>query len=103
MTTTDSRSLPQDLCTDFYGRLEQIQSVRHILSQDVRRLENLIGTAPVEIDSESAGIRRHYVRAVFALIEAIAEQHRLLLLELSAAQIIALDESVAVRLRNKRL
>lgn len=67
---------------DFYSRLEQIQGVIRVLSGDAFRLEKAFGPrCLVEIDSEVAGVHRHYVRAVFALIEAVVEQHRLLLLD----------------------
>jgi hypothetical protein len=73
---------------DLYSRLEQIQGVRHVLLEDVRCLEKLVvRDSPVEIDSESAGIHRHYVRAVFALIEAV---------------VVSLDSGAAQRLRDKQ-
>jgi hypothetical protein len=88
---------------DLYSRLEQIQGVRHVLLEDVRCLEKLVvRDSPVEIDSESAGIHRHYVRAVFALIEAVVEQHRLLLLDLADAAVVSLDSGAAQRLRDKQ-
>jgi hypothetical protein len=85
---------------DFYRRLEQIQGVTCVLSGDALRLEKAFGPRrPVEIDSEVAGVRRQYVRAVFALIEAVVEQHRLLLLGLSEARVVSLDDGVAQKLR----
>lgn len=87
---------------DLYTRLEQIQGVRDVLSGDVRQLEKRFGPrCPVEIDSEPAGIHRQYVRAVFALIEAVVEQHGRLVLDLSAARIVSLDSGVAERLRQR--
>jgi len=88
---------------DLYGRLEQVQGVSRVLSRDVRQLEKLFGQPyPVEIDGGPAGVRRHYVRAAFALIEAVVEQHRVLLLELSEAHIVSLDQGIAKRLRKRQ-
>jgi hypothetical protein len=65
-------------------RLEEIQGLRDIFAEDVRQVRSrLVQRAPAEIGSEVAGARRAYVRAVFALVEALAEQHKRLLLDLA--------------------
>ncbi len=80
----------------FYNRVEEIQGVLQVLLGDVRRLEKTFGRrGPVEIDGEAAGAQRCYIRAVFALTEAVVEQHRLLLLDLSAARLVTFEKDVA--------
>ena len=82
---------------DHLSRLDQIEGVVRALGSDVRRLwETCIRLrVPVEFDSEAAGVRRQYVRAVFALIEAVVEQNRRLLLDLLASGVISLDSGTA--------
>jgi hypothetical protein len=78
--------LPQRQCmNDLPDRIDQIQGVIRASGCDARRLRETCfhPRVQVEFDSEAAGMRRHYVRAVFALIEAVVEQHWLLLVDLS--------------------
>jgi hypothetical protein len=64
-------------------RLEEIQGLIKLFAGDVEQLASRLGPrAPVEMDGEIAGVRRAYARAVFALVEALAEQHKRLLLDL---------------------
>lgn len=81
---------------DLLCRLDQIEGVIQALESDVRRLEKTCFglRVQVEFDSESAGARRHYVRAVFALIEAVVEQHKCLLLDLWRSGVVSLDDGV---------
>jgi len=89
--------------TELYDRLDQIDGVLKALRGDVSRLENQLGPpAPTDPFSEAAGARRLFVRAVFALIEAIVEQHKLLLLDLVECGVISLGDGVAQTLSEKK-
>ena len=79
---------------DLYGRLDEIQGMTRVLTQDVERLRPLVGADVAISDGEEAN-RRFYVRAVFALVEAVVEQHKRLLLDLAEGSRISL--AVAVR------
>ena len=61
---------------------------------DVDRLRPQLGSRSIqdETTAEQEGTRRGYVRAVFALIEATAEQHKRLVQDLASRQAIALEE-----------
>ena len=61
--------------SDLYTRLEEIQGMNRVLSDDAHRLSTQLGDRSIQPD-EQAGLRRAYVRALFALIEAIVEQHK---------------------------
>src|SRR5579864_8322422 len=81
---------------DLYNRLEEIQGMTRILSRDVELLQLHLGERVI-----SAGVtnleeanRRFYVRAVFALIEAVVEQHKRLLLDLAERGAIMLAPGV---------
>lgn len=81
---------------DLYDRLEEIQGMTRILTADVAMLRPLLGERSIqtaETDTEKTN-RRFYVRAVFALIEAVVEQHKRLLLELSNGGAITLAEGI---------
>ena len=89
--------------TNLYDRLDQIDGVIRALGGDVSRLKNQLGPpAPADPFSEAAGIRRLFVRAVFALIEAVVEQHKLLLLDLAECAVISLGDGVAQTLSEKK-
>lgn len=79
--------------SDLYDRLEEIQGMTRVLGGDVERLARTLGDrSPVaETSDEQYGLRRAYVRAIFALIEATIEQHRRLLLDLCARSLVSLD------------
>lgn len=79
---------------DLYDRLDEIQGMTRVLTQDVERLRPLVGADVAISDGEEAN-RRFYVRAVFALVEAVVEQHKRLLLDLAEGARISL--AVAVR------
>jgi hypothetical protein len=82
--------------TDLYERLEELQDVTHVLTRDVEQLRPLLGAryfAAAVSDQEEAN-RRFYVRAIFALIEAVVEQHKRLLLDLAGRGTITLAAGV---------
>lgn len=60
-----------------------------LLTEDVEQLSVILGDRSVQVETSvgQEANRRFYVRAIFALIEAVVEQHRLLLLELSRGAI----------------
>jgi hypothetical protein len=91
------------IASGLHDRIEEIYDILRVLLGDVRRLEKALGQRrPVEIDSDAAGLQRCYVRAVFALIEAVVEQHRLLLLDLSAAQVVTLENGATLESRKMK-
>lgn len=69
---------------DLYSRLEEIQGMTRTLIEDVESLLPDLGSRSIsdEITDQEKINRRFYVRAIFALIEAVVEQHKQLLLEL---------------------
>lgn len=83
--------------SDLYDRLEEIQGMTRVLAGDVQRLGRQLGDRSIqsEVSDEQAGARRAYIRAIFALIEAIVEQHKRLLLDLSTSQFVTLAPGVA--------
>ena len=78
---------------DLYERLEEIDGVARVLFGDVERLSHGLGGRSIQdgVSEEEDGARRAYVRAIFALVEAVVEQHKLLLLELNESASFALD------------
>ena len=70
---------------DLYDRLEEIQGMTRILGEDVTYLRPLLGELNIQVAPSTAdeSNRRSYVRAIFALIEAVVEQHKRLLLDLA--------------------
>jgi hypothetical protein len=78
---------------DLYDRLDEIQGMTRVLTEDVDRLRPLTGE-DVTISNDEEANRRFYVRAVFALVEAVLEQHKRLLLDLAERGTIALPAGV---------
>jgi hypothetical protein len=79
--------------TDIYDRLDEIEGITRVLVGDVDRLRRLVG-GQVAISDEQESNRRLYVRAVFALVEALVEQHKQLLLDLVKQGSIALAAGI---------
>jgi hypothetical protein len=73
------------MMADLYGRLEEIQGMTAVLAGDVERLRPMLGSRSIQdaVSDEEYTHRRSYVRAVFALVEAVVEQHKCLILELT--------------------
>ena len=87
---------------DLYNRLDELQAVTRVLSKDVQFYrEQCNRTEPQEIDSLASANHRAYVRAVFALIEALIEQHKGLLLDLHDSGVVAVDPKLVDRLREQ--
>ncbi len=78
---------------DLYDRLDEIQGMTRVLTEDVERLRPLVGEDVAISDGEEAN-RRFYVRAVFALVEAVVEQHKRLLLDLAERGAVRLTSAV---------
>ncbi len=78
---------------DLYERLDEIQGMTRVLTQDVERLRPHVGE-DVSISEGEEANRRFYVRAVFALVEAVVEQHKRLLIDLAERNRIALPAGV---------
>lgn len=74
---------------DLYDRLDEIQGMTRVLAGDVQRLRPLVGEE-VAISEDEEAHRRFYVRAVFALVEAVIEQHKRLLLDLAERGAVSL-------------
>lgn len=73
-----------------------------MLRGDARQLERQLGQrSPMEYNHAAGGVHRSFVRAVLALIEAVAGQHKCLLLDLAEVGVISLDEEVARTLSGK--
>src|SRR5689334_7628535 len=81
---------------DLYDRIEEIQGMTRTLIGDLERLRPLLGdsTRPTEINGQEEANRRFYVRAIFALVEAVVEQHKRLLLDLAGRGTITLGVGV---------
>ena len=64
-----------------------------MLSVDVEYLKPLLGERSIQVKNSDAeeACRRFYVKAIFSLIEAVIEQHKKLLLDLTDQQIISLE------------
>jgi hypothetical protein len=78
---------------DLYDRLDEIQGMTRVLTEDVDRLLPLAGE-DVAISNDEEANRRFYIRAVFALVEAVVEQHKRLLLDLAERSAISLPRGV---------
>ena len=82
--------------SDLYDQLEELQGMTRVLTADAESLGLRLGPrdiqAAVTHDAEMA--RRLYVRSVFALIEALVEQHKRLLLHLADRHAITLQPGV---------
>lgn len=89
--------------SDLYDRLDEIQGMTRVLAGDVDRVQPLLGDYSIQahVSDEQEGHRRFYVRAVFALIEAVVEQHKRLLLDLSSRGIAKLRSGVVEALSEK--
>jgi hypothetical protein len=78
---------------DLYDRLDEIQGMTRVLTEDLNRLRQLVGE-DVPISGAEEANRRFYVRAVFALVEAVVEQHKQLLLDLADRGAVVLPACV---------
>lgn len=82
--------------SDLYDQIEELQGMTRVLTADVERLRRRLGSRDIQgkttEDEEMA--RRLYVRSVFALIEALVEQHTRLLLRLAERRVITLRTGV---------
>jgi hypothetical protein len=88
--------------SNLYDRLDEIQGVTRVLANDVRRLKEQCGPrTPEEIDGDISICRRAYVRAAFALIEALVEQHKRLILDLADRTLVSLGDGVSEQLRKR--
>src|SRR5262245_58032716 len=89
--------------SDLYDRLEEIQGMARTLIGDLKQLSQLLGDRSIQADvtDEQSANRRFYVRAVFALIEALVEQHKKLLLDLADRKVITLDHGVSMAFSEK--
>jgi hypothetical protein len=87
---------------DLYARLEELQGMTRLLIDDVDRLQGELGAGNPDPSEPQQTNRRCYIRAVFALVEAFVEQHRRLLVELAAHQMITLLPQKLQRLREIR-
>ena len=76
----------EEAMSDLYERLEEIQEMTRMLEGDVALLQKMLGerSPTVEVTDSQYANRRSYVRATFALIEAVVEQHKQLLLALES-------------------
>ncbi len=78
---------------DLYTNLPEVDGMVRVLSADVQQLST-------QLNSEySSTTQRTYSRAVFALVEAILEQHKKLLLDLAEKSVITLDSGVTDKLK----
>jgi hypothetical protein len=68
----------------------------------VALLKPLVGEREPDPSSEQNAHRLFYIRAVFVLVEAFAEQHRRLLIELADTGVIAIPEKKLMALREIR-
>lgn len=87
---------------DLYGRLEELQGMTRLLIDDVGRLQGELGAGVPDPSETQATNRRFYIRAVFALVEAFAEQHRRLLLDLVGENKITITPKALLALREIR-
>jgi hypothetical protein len=82
---------------DLYtNRLNEIHGMVRLLTDDVDKLHVLLGERLTEatVTEEQNANRRFYVRAIFALVEAVVEQHKQLLLDLAKSGKITLGVGV---------
>ena len=81
---------------DLYDRIDEIQGMTLVLTRDVEQLRPLLGKKSITaaLTEEEEANRRFYVRAIFALIEAVVEQHKRLLLDLAECKTITLAAGV---------
>lgn len=69
---------------DLYNQLEELQGMTYTLIGDMESLKNILGSRSNTdaISEQEETNRRFYIRAIFAFIEAVVEQHKRLLLKL---------------------
>ena len=82
---------------DLYDQIEELQGMARVLTEDVERLRPRLGSRNPQdaVCDEEEMSRRLYVRAIFARIEALVEQHKRLLLHLTKANVITLPAGAA--------
>ena len=78
--------------SDLYNRLDEIKEIIYTLGGDKDRLSTKLGSRSITeaISEDEEANRRFYIRAIFAFIEALVEQHKNLMLELSDKGIVKL-------------
>ena len=88
---------------DLYNRIEEIQGMVRVLTGDLSLLEPHLGSRDIQdaVTENNYAHRRFYVRAIFALVEAIVEQHRRLLLDLVEQKAVVLKPGVPEVLRER--
>ncbi len=82
--------------SDLYNQLEELQGMARVLTADVERLRQRLGSRDIQVETsqDEEMARRLYVRSIFALIEALVEQHKRLLLHLAESRFIKLSTGV---------
>lgn len=80
--------------SDLYERLDEIKEIIFTLGGDIDKISSQLGSRLIteSISEKEETNRRFYIRAVFALIEAIVEQHKKLILELAEKGIVSLPK-----------
>lgn len=78
---------------DLYDQLEELQGMARVLAADVAWLRPQLGSRDIRaaVSDHEEAARRLYVRAIFALIEALVEQHKRLLIQLVDLKTITLS------------
>ncbi len=80
---------------NLYHRLDELEGVIRVLTKDKRSLcESCSQRTMDEIDGTVSGARRACVRAVFALVEAVVEQHKRLLLDLRDNDLVSIGDEI---------
>jgi len=82
--------------SDLYDQIVELQSMADVLTADVGRLQPRLGSRDIQaaVTDDEGMARRLYVRSIFALIEALVERHKLLLLQLAETHVITLKPGV---------
>ncbi|MDO9107719.1 MAG: hypothetical protein Q7U89_01835 [Coriobacteriia bacterium] len=80
-----------------YDRLQELQSTLKLLTADLVHLRLLLGERSIAVEHtpEEDAFRRSYVRAFYALVEALVEQQARLLVALDEGDFIVLGPGVA--------
>jgi len=80
--------------SDLYTNLTDLHDMARTLIDDVEVLRPHLGSTAIEIEKtpEEKANRRFFVRAVFALVEAVVEQHKRLLLELQRTGRVSMEQ-----------
>jgi hypothetical protein len=88
---------------DLYDQLEELEGMTQVLTCDVERLRSRLPSHDIQatVNGEEEAILRLYVRAVFALIEALVEQHKQILLQLVDRKKITLAPGVCEALSER--